>query len=573
MTYLLSLTPFFQLLELKGYDLLNLLKPAEGSKRIVIVGIDEPSFAEIGAQWPWPRSLHARLINILKKEGASVIGLDIIFSEPSTPGEDRALAKAIRNAGNVVLASDTAIVKEKEFIQKMAVLPLRLFQKDSVTGLATLALDRDDVVRRFSEPQRGQRLFSRQVADLYMKETTGIPPHSLISYAGPPGTFDTISYYQALDPAAYLPENFFRGKVVLVGRTVRANPDPEKTPSDYFATPYLFASGRRLMSGVEIHANMVNDIIGGRFVRRGGALVRLMLFLLIGLVAALLQVKWRPVKGGVISAVFFCLCLFLSYLCFARYCLWMPTLGISFPIFMPYAFSGMAAYTASEKRRKEIRRIFSHYLSPAVLETVLSRPEELRLGGERVKATILFSDIVGFTTLSESMGPEDVAAFLNSYLDEMTKIVFEHKGTVDKFIGDAIMAFWGAPVADPDQALNACRAAVAMQDRLGGLREDFRANGMPPISVRIGINRGEVIAGNMGSSKLFDYTVLGDPVNLASRLEGANREFGTSIIMSRSVYEAVRDWVEVRALGSVKVKGKSEAVEVYELLGIRTNHE
>jgi adenylate cyclase len=571
MTFLLSLTPFFQLIELKGYDLLHLLKPASGKERIVVVGIDEPSFAEIGKQWPWPRSLHAKLINILKKEGAAVIGLDVIFSEPSGIEEDKALAGAIRKAGNVVLASDAATLTDKKYVQEMSIQPLPLFQKGSKTGLASVALDRDGVVRRFYKPPGDEKFFSQQVADVYTKKLRKIPSNSLISYAGPPGTFDTISYYQALDPAAYLPEDFFRGKIVLVGKTVEANPDPEKPPADYFATPYFFYSRGSLMSGVEIHANMVNDIIRGTFATRAGAFPRSLLFLSAGLIAALLQTNWRPVSGGVIALASFALCLFLSCLCFAKYDLWVPTLGMSFPVFMPYAFSGMTAYVRSEKRRKEIRRIFSHYLSPAVLESVLSHPERLKLGGERVAVTILFSDIAGFTTTSESMRPEEVAAFLNSYLDEMTRIIFERKGTIDKFIGDAIMAFWGAPAPDPDHALNACLAAVAMQERLKSLRKEFREKGMPEISVRIGINRGEVIAGNMGSSELFDYTVLGDPVNLASRLEGVNKEFGTSIIISRSVHEAVRDSVEARALGTIMVKGKTEEVEIYELLGMNAN--
>jgi len=236
------------------------------------------------------------------------------------------------------------------------------------------------------------------------------------------------------------------------------------------------------------------------------------------------------------------------------------------PVFLSYVTHGAMTYIQTEKKRRELGRAFSHYLSPAVLNMVLERPEKLKLGGEKVEATILFSDIVDFTRISEKIPPEDVSLLLNLFFDDMTKIIFKFKGTVDKFIGDAVMVFWGAPLPDPEQALNACRTAIAMQDRLKSLRDEMKRDGLPEINIRIGINTGEVIAGNMGSSKLFNYTVLGDAVNLAARLETANREMCTSIIISKSVYEKAAGSVKARPLGSIQVKGKAAPVEIYELL-------
>ncbi len=201
-------------------------------------------------------------------------------------------------------------------------------------------------------------------------------------------------------------------------------------------------------------------------------------------------------------------------------------------------------------------------------QSVLSHPERLKLGGEKVEATILFSDLVGFTTLSERLPPETIAHIINRHMTVMTRIIVHHKGTIDKFIGDAIMAFWGAPVPDEEHALNACRAAIEMQRQLTLLNEEFKGEGLPEITMRIGINTGNVIAGNMGSDELFDYTVLGDAVNLASRLEGANKTLGTSILISRYTLDKAGDKIKTRPVGSITVRGKEGEIEVFELRGV-----
>lgn len=565
--FLISLLPVIELLELKGYDLLHLLKKTGPSAEdIVIVGIDEPSFAELGKQWPWPRSLHARLVDNLTREGASVIGLDIIFAEPSAPEQDRALSEAINSNGKVVLASDRMTISGKSYTQEMVIEPIQLIRKGASVGLTTIELDRDNVVRGFYPMKQGEKSFSEQIAGAYTGKIHRLPADSLISYSGPPHTFTTISYYQALEPAGYLPKNFFKGKIVLVGKTVIATPEPEKAAADYFATPFFFSRRGGLMSGVEIHANMVRNFLAGDFISRMDQSWAFLFFMLAGVVGSILQLGWRPVLSGFIAVIAFILYLVLAGLSFIKYGLWLPTFAVALPFFMPYAVYGIGSYLRSEKKRKEIKNAFSHYLSPSVLETILADPEKLRLGGDRVEATILFSDIVSFTTISESMRPEEVSDLINKYLNAMTRIITAYNGTIDKFIGDAIMAFWGAPVPDPDHALKACQAAVAMQEKMKLVRAEFAEKGLPEIFIRIGINTGTVIAGNMGSSDLFDYTVLGDAVNLASRLEGANKEFGTSILISRAVYEKTMDKLIARPLGAIKVKGKTKEVEVYELV-------
>lgn len=569
-TTIFSFSQIGEFLELKGYDIFHVLKkPAHPPEDIVIVAIDEPSFAEIGKQWPWPRSIHAKLIDVLKKEGASVIGFDILFSEPSQLNEDTILADSIKRAGNVCLASDIEVLSNKKYIQEIVVEPLQKLKTGAFTGLVALYIDRDNIVREFYSAKEGEILFAEQIARMHSREVFSIPENALISYIGPPGSFTIVSYYQALEPSVFLPENFFKDKIVIVGMLLKTVSEPGKPHPDIFATPFLISKNRRLMSGVEIQANMVYDFLRGTFITRLDKFKTVVLFIIIGLVSSILQLRWRPVFNGLLTILFYIVYLATSFYFLRTDRLWIPTVSVILPFLLSYTAFGIDAYIQTEKKRRGLKRAFSHYLSPAVLETVLHNPENLKLGGEKVEATILFSDIADFTKMSEMMPPEDVSRMLNRYFDEMVKIIFQYKGTVDKFIGDAVMAFWGAPLNDPDHALNACRTAIAMQERLKSLREEMKRERLPDIYIRIGINTGVVIAGNMGSSDLFSYTVLGDTVNLANRLETANTEMDTSIIISKSVYKKVAAHVKVNPLGTIHVKGKTEEVEIYELISVR----
>ncbi|MEW6441416.1 MAG: adenylate/guanylate cyclase domain-containing protein [bacterium] len=565
----LGLLPPSELLELKGYDLLHAFrKPSRPAAEIVIVAIDEPSFAEFGQQWPWPRSLHGRLVETLAREGAAVVAFDVLFAEPSTAAEDEALAGAIRSAGNVVLASHVEVLSDRNYAAEMAVEPIERFREGASTGIATVPVDRDGVVRRYQPLDRREVSFAAEIGRLYTGKALRAPEGAHIAYLGPPGSFAAVSYYQAADPGRYLPHAFFRGKIVLIGRNLKTSPEPGHSGPDLFATPFLAARKSRLMAGVEIHANMVHGLLEGRFVARLSRARAAILFFALGLLGSLLQAKWRPLRSGVLAGLALAGYWAGAYALVEAHGLWVPTLLPVLCFVVPYGSSGLNAYLQSERKRRQIRKAFGHYLSPEVLKVILENPEGLRLGGEKVEATILFSDIVNFTTLAERLSPEGVGSFLNRYFTEMTKIVFDCKGTIDKFMGDAVMAFWGAPVPDGEHALGACRAAAAMQERMRSLREEMKRDGLPELFVRIGIHTGEVIVGNMGSSELFNYTVLGDAVNLASRLEGANKDFGTSILISRSVYDRAASALQARPLGKITVKGKTTEVEVFELLGV-----
>ncbi len=232
-------------------------------------------------------------------------------------------------------------------------------------------------------------------------------------------------------------------------------------------------------------------------------------------------------------------------------------------------------YTLVEKRReiaerekRKVRGAFQQYVSASVIEEIMKHPEKLKLGGEKKNVTVFFSDIRGFTSISEKLSPEELVKLLNEYLSAMTDIIMKNGGLVDKYMGDAIMAFWGAPIDDPDHAKKCCEASLEMKEKLTELQKKWTKEGKPPLNMGIGINTGDVVVGNMGSEQRFDYTVMGDNVNLGSRLEGVNKEYGTTIIISQFTYEKIKDHdFVIRELDMIKVKGKNEPIKIYGMAG------
>ena len=256
----------------------------------------------------------------------------------------------------------------------------------------------------------------------------------------------------------------------------------------------------------------------------------------------------------------------MSYFEFTKNFFWLETFTpvVSWTLMF---FSGVIYHRYMEAKEKQfVEGTFGKYVSSQVVKELLKHPELLKLGGQKKNLTIFFSDIRSFTTLSEGMDPQDLVNFLNEYLTEMTNIAFENDGVVDKYIGDAMMAFWGAPIEDPEHPMKACRAALQMLDKLEELKLKWKEEGKPQINIGIGLNTADVTIGNMGSEARFDYTVMGDGVNLASRLEGINKQYKTHVIISQFTYERVKDKFITRMIDKVAVKGKKEPVVIYELI-------
>jgi adenylate cyclase len=382
----------------------------------------------------------------------------------------------------------------------------------------------------------------------------------LINYLGPTGTFRHYSVADILE--GRVPRSAFQDKIVLIGATAVGIYDLRVTPfSIHFP-------------GVEKHANSIDNILHQRFLKSPAwmGLFDLVAILLLGGLLSWILPKLRPLHG--FSLAFFSLVglLTLSHYLFTSWNIWLrilyPSLAIAF------CSLGVESYKflIEEREKKRIRGAFQHYVPPSVVNEILSQPGKLKFGGEKRELTVLFSDVRGFTTYSEKYPPEQVVEILNEYLTAMVDVVFKHEGTLDKFVGDEIMALFGAPIHYPDHAEKACLTALEMAAELERLRAQWRKEGREGFEIGIGINTGDMVVGNLGSSQLFDYTVIGDNVNLGARLEAINKNFETQyhIIISDSTYQQVKEKALVKSLDSVMVKGKTKPVLIYELLGMNT---
>jgi adenylate cyclase len=348
-----------------------------------------------------------------------------------------------------------------------------------------------------------------------------------------------------------------RGKIVLIGVNAPGIEDVEITP----------VSGT--FPGLELHATAVDDLLRADVLDewpRPGPLEHLPATAMCVLVAVVACVPRRASLAAIASTAVFAAYAAAAALAYRA--------GVVLPLFAPlvgavvaFGSSTLWLFVTEGRQRREIGRMFSQYVSPAIVEELKRHPEKLRLGGERRVMTALFSDIEGFSAISEAMQPEDLVAFLNDYLTRSTDVVLETGGVIDKYEGDAIIAFWNAPLDVADHAARACDAALRCQEACAAFRTESEQKGLPSIRVRIGLNTGPMVVGNMGSSKRFDFTIMGDAVNLASRLEGANKAFGTYTMVSEATRSACGDGFAFRELGRLRVQGKQQLVTAFELLG------
>lgn len=354
-----------------------------------------------------------------------------------------------------------------------------------------------------------------------------------------------------------LPKEAYADKVVLFGMTAMGLFDLRPTP---------FASNT---PGVYIHATAIQNILDNSFMERyfGIALLEIFAYLMLGLIMGIALPRVPPWAGFLLSAGFVVgLFWFDTAFVFSRGT-WMLNVLPTFQIGSTFIGISLHSFLTEGREKRKIRKAFQFYLTKSVVDEMLKEPGKLKLGGEKRVCTVLFSDIRGFTTISERLTPEQLSNLLNEYLTPMTNLVFKYDGTLDKYMGDAIMAIFGAPVSYEDHAARSCFCALEMMEELRVLQVGWRERGVPELDIGIGMNTGDMAVGNMGSEIRFDYTVMGDNVNLGSRLEGINKQYGTNIIISQSTRKAAGDRVHVRELDAVRVKGKREPVIIYELLG------
>ncbi len=547
------------------------------SDEIVIVSIDNHSIQELGV-WPWPRNFHGDLIKKLEEAGARAIGYDVTFSEKGIGDED--FLKTIAPYKNLVFPFEGAIsLKVEQFPSfRETLLPIPEIRENYITGHSLFIADMDGTVRRAPLLIKSEEELSASFA-LKILETAGrikiqepekfsqeiifdgraypLDKFGLarIFFFGPANTFKKYSFVDVLRSEKSLEQ--FRDKIVLVGSEAADLHDEYFVPS----------SEGRPVSGVEIHANVVESVLKNKTLHEvNNPRIIFLIFLAIAVVAAF-SVSYLKLR--------FALPLFLPYLI-----IYLIIAAIFFsegkilPIFYPllvfilvYGLGVILRYFLIREEKRKLKKYFSLYVAKDVVNEILAHPEKVKLGGETKNLTILFSDIRGFTSVSEKMDAQGLVGLLNKYLTAMADIILENHGVVDKFIGDAIMAFWGAPLPHKNHAIAAVRTALLMSRKLKEKNEEWKKLNYPEIKIGIGLNTGEAVVGNIGSDDRFDYTVIGDNVNLASRLESLTKFYGVGIIISGSTAEAVRDKFVLRQIDRVAVKGKMQGVKIYEVLG------
>lgn len=583
---------------------------------VVIVGISDQDLEALPESFPFPRSYYAHVVENLNKAGARAIAFDMTFDSPGQ-GDDtlRAVLEKPRN-NNVVIGVKTTT---EESTRRYEVRSLErkynniFYDADKRVGVVNVLFDRDNVVRRYLPMVTVNDFLTPTFCFAALNAYYQVPPDYtvslkgenfvygnlsiprydattfLLNYYGPTGSFRYVPFSQVINDASFWTKDeldigesldtfdadmmkIFKDKIVLIGSTMAEERDIHITP---MINP---ADGARTMNGVEIHATAIQNILDNNFIQKEDAALDIGLVLFLALAAFLLifwvkQIKVRfaallEVGSVVLVAAFILGIAELAVVLFSSQNLLISIINPALAVVFAYVGTIVYQYLAERQQKAMIKGVFSHYINPSVVNDLIANPDKATLGGDRRELTVFFSDIAGFTSISESMTPENLVVLLNEYLEEMTRIIFKYEGTLDKYEGDAIMAFWGAPIPQEDHALRACVASLEMQKRLDALRPKWTKEGKPKIEIRIGVNTGVMIVGNMGGQERFDYTVIGDSVNLASRLEGANKQYGSKVMISDFTYQHVKQKVVVRELDLIQVKGKNEPVRVHELLGL-----
>jgi adenylate cyclase len=558
-----------------SYDLPFALRSNLAADGAVVVCMDEVSHTELNQPTtaPWDRSLHARLVDLLTAEGAKAIVFDILFTEPSTnTAADAELAQAIRRSGRVILAGnfnhrETAPGAEARWEE----LPFEPFRAGAAAwGNANFVPDPDFGVRRFF-PNLDNISDQTNVAWLPWAVARFVSPpnHPLsppdattawLNYYGPPGSVPSVSYSQALLPDGVEP-GFFSNKVVFVGALLSA--DFSGKGKDEFRTPYGYW-GRGFAPGVEIHATAALNLMHGDWLRRLPLPAEVALAALVAAVAGYGLMRFQPLAAAGLALAGMVGVAVAAHLLAWRAHLWfawlMPVVEIETALFCSIVLNSIKLYV--EKRLLE--ESLAAHLSPKLVKRLLSDPSLRQLGGSQQEVSILFTDVANFSRISETMNSNDLVRLMNKYFATALQCIHETDGTVIKLIGDAIFAVWNAPLEQPDHRERACRAALLLREKIV---EFDSAHLSVPLRTRVGLHAGEACVGNIGSANRFDYTALGDSINLTSRLEGLNKFLGTSVLVTREVQRVVEDSLVWRAVGHFQFKGLGRVVQVYELVG------
>lgn len=601
---------------------------SKADPRVVIVDVDNASYSVLQdklGRWPWPRTVWTEVIRYVSRGNPSALAVDIIFGGDDKSGEkvDAEFAKVLRGSGKTVLAfafmstqvssDDPASAGQREqllrqqgmqsgfgaALQKedwVPNLPLPLLAS-SAAGLGSInsTPDQTGTIRRtplqfrfdhlgyLTLGARTVQVASSEKEPFEWHQRAGFFDRSYLTHRGRQIPLDDegklvllwrgdslrafprvplweviCSIYREQCPNAehFYPPDYFRDKVVLLGASASASYEPRPTPLDAQAPGFL------------IHATAIDNLLSGEALRLAPSWLLPLAAVILALAAGILQIRVRrfTTRFAVLAAMVF-LYLGGSLLAFQRFHFVFPVVAPVFALLLSYGSASTARYATTGRQLRQTRGVLERYVAPQLVNYVMSNLDSIQLKGNKRELTILISDVRNFTTMTEKADPVELIALLDDYFAAMTEIIFKYNGIVDKFIGDGILAYWGAFTPEKNHAEEAALAALEMIEQVKVLNQRWRAQGKPEIAIGIGINTGKVVFGNIGKGKKLEFTVIGDAVNLAARLEGLNKEFHTSIVIGEATQARLTNNMDVRCLGGVKVKGKTIETQVYELRG------
>jgi len=556
------------------------------SEDIVIVYTDEDFYTEYD-KFPLRRVDLSTLVVRLKAMGASVIGVDMLLDFNSAYGEDPTLEDAFLEAGNVLLVSQAKIEGDRYEGLNKAIPRFDAITEHGYSNISPNSAISESISRLTIHSELVSQYdawpFAVKAASMYLGEEPSLDDNALS--VGPDVLVELDQFSEMYIDYPFLPtlgestprlhefiglsasdllfvedeeqleelEYLISGKIVLIGEVAEVAHDEFETPVGN-------------VYGVEVIANSISTILKSGPLRPAGLVLELFIGFLLMVAFLATRLIQNPLPRNTISGT-----VLLVYIVFVGFLYVSIGLVVSLSYLLMASIASLVVinarfYITEMGQKAMIRQMFGQYLSPKVVENLVDDPDNIQLGGEEREMTAYFSDIAGFSSISEDLSPSELVAVLNEYLTEMCNIIIGNEGTVDKFEGDAIIAFWGAPTVQVDHAKLACFASIDMNNRLFELRDKWKGEGIPQLSVRMGLNTGPMVVGNMGSIQKKNYTIMGDAVNLASRLEGANKAYGSKMMISESTYRACDSMVDARELDVIRVVGKSEAVKVYELL-------
>ncbi|MCQ2592853.1 MAG: adenylate/guanylate cyclase domain-containing protein [Treponema sp.] len=584
---LLNLTSIFTGLENKTYDgrMKNTASTVSRSDDIIFIAVDQDSIdwaqKELGWGWPWPRSAYADIVDFISAGKVNSIAFDIFFTEPSIygPEDDLRFAQAEKNSGKVI---QTLFVEKDAYGEESILLPIDVIRDNAaIIANVTSKKDKDDIIRRvrLSYQFEGKEYPNLGFAPILLNKEN-LPELPLLDD-------NTLLLRYQKTTNIYNP---YRASDILQSAYAWKNGETTGlyTPEDFddfyvfvgYYAPGLFdicsTPVSQVFPGVGVHITTIDNVLNNSFVKKLPGFVQILwiffLCLFTGFFMALAERNRSQTK--IVVSIIICFIASCLLAVIVPYVLFIPGFFLQmipgiFGFLSTFLVSLGFSYAVEGRQKRFIKSAFGQYLSPTVIEQLIAEPEKLKLGGERREISIYFSDIQGFTSISEHIPPEKLIGILNKYLSEMSDIILKHGGTIDKYEGDAIVAFWNAPLEEENHAFRIISAAMECQKRLSELRSEFEQLCGKKLYQRIGINTGFAVVGNMGSQNRFDYTMIGDSVNLASRLEGLNKQFGTYILCTEATKNAAVKYgadLEWRKIANVAVVGKNEPVIVYEPL-------